>query len=937
MAFLVALGAGAAAVAVGASLVVAAAVGLGAAAVFDYVMDSMIDDISVDTMGGRTVTKKDSTASRKMVYGTVRTGGTIVYQANSGDDNEYLHNYVVFSDGEVDEITAIYFDDVKVMELNGSGNVRYYNKYSTNSDGSASTTGNKVYIKVKNGITSQVAIDASNTSSQIPSQWTSAHRLRGIAYSYIQLEYSDEIYTNGFPKITAIIKGKKLYDPRQDSTATAYSGSGSQRLDDASTWGYTNNSAVCLLNYMLDDRIGLGESLDAFDATSLKASMDDCDVDISLSGGGTQKKYTCDGIIDSKNSHKANIQNILTSMNGQLLYSGGKYHVKSYNYETPHSQVVTEDMILGNIDVATKASRRSLYNRVKGKFVSEEDNYVMTEYPAQIYYLPNTTPPNSVKQFEIDDGETLYHEYNLPMTTNNVRAQRLARLTMLRSRMQSSIKFTANAKALLYTVGDNIKVTNSTLGITEKVYQIQRLNVRPDAEKGLTVSIEAKENVEDFYNWSTTDELTFTSGLTVSLFAGDVTAPTNLILEPIFKNGKSVIKASWTASVSQGDIIYKVYYRRNATNYRPIHQPYTYDNLIEIDILPNFAETEIQIVVQAMRQATGVVSDSLTGTVVAAKINNDNPNNIIRSTIQNPTTADISALAEEAGIKLVNGAEITYLYINGTGDVLDSLTFTFEKIELSTIPQKVNNDIVAQTFSNVVANSTFSTASDWIFANELGSFEITGGKLVYDEVAGLEVVYQLVESLEAGKTYTASVTLSNSALGIDVLAFVFYDPLTLDSYPTLTSYFNGNGTHTTEFVAPSDEIFFGITDAAATGSADLDDLTLTRQDEKAEHFVLISLPESVTDTVTWSHSESNATGITDTGVTTTFNYFSTNQLVNGRKSVEIGLTRPSSSSGFSQHTVTVTASWTEDITLGGVTNTQNKSVTTDVILSVRVA
>ena len=170
-----------------------------------------------------------------------------------------------------------------------------------------------------------------------------------------------------------------------------------------------------------------------------------------------------------------------------------------------------------------------------------------------------------------------------------------------------------------------------------------------------------------------------------------------------------------------------------------------------------------------------------------------------------------------------------------------------------------------------------------------------------------------------------------------VLAFVFYDPLTLDSYPTLTSYFNGNGTHTTEFVAPSDEIFFGITDAAATGSADLDDLTLTRQDEKAEHFVLISLPESVTDTVTWSHSESNATGITDTGVTTTFNYFSTNQLVNGRKSVEIGLTRPSSSSGFSQHTVTVTASWTEDITLGGVTNTQNKSVTTDVILSVRVA
>ena len=491
----------------------AALVGFGAKAAYDYVLDSMMEDIAVDTMGGRTVTKKDSTASRKLVYGTVRTGGTIVYQANSGEDNKYLHNFIVFSEGEVDEISEIYFDDVKAMGL-VSGNVRYYNKYSSNEDGSASNTANKLKIVVRYGTLADQAYHAGiDPASDIPSQWTSAHDLSKLAYAYIRLEYSDEIYTNGFPKITAIIKGKHQYDPRQDSTATDYSGSGSQRIDNPSTWEYTNNSAVCLLNYMLDDRIGLGESLDAFDAASLKASMDDCDLDISLSAGGTQKKYTCDGIIDSKNSHKANIQNILTSMNGQLLYSGGKYHVKSYQYETPHSQVVTEDMILGNIDITTKASRRSLYNRVKGKFVAKEENYVMTEYPTQIYYTAGTT----TKQFEIDDGETLYHEYNLPMTTDNVRAQRLARLTMLRSRMQSSIKFTTNAKGLLYTVGDNIKVTNSTLGITEKIYQIQRLNVRPDAEKGLTVSIEAKENVEDFYNWSTTDELTFTSGLTVSL------------------------------------------------------------------------------------------------------------------------------------------------------------------------------------------------------------------------------------------------------------------------------------------------------------------------------------------------------------------------------------------------------------------------------------
>ena len=912
------------------SLAALAAIGLGAAAVFDYVMDSMMEDIAVDTMGGRTVTKKDPTASRKLIYGTVRTGGTIVYQANSGEDNKYLHNFVIFSEGANEEISEIYFDDVKVYGTHPiADGYYYYNKYSTNPE-AATVDGNKVEIQLKTG-----AGYAGISGGEIPNQWTGAHQLSKLCYAYIRLEYSDEIYTNGFPKITAIIKGRKLYDPRQDSTATAYSGSGSQRIDDTSTWEYSNNSAVCLLNYMLDDRIGLGESLDAFDAPSLLASMNDCDVDIPLSAGGTQKKYTCDGIIDSKNSHKANIQNILTSMNGQLLYSGGKYHVKSYNYETPHSQVVTEDMILGNIDIATKASRRSLYNRVKGKFVSEEDNYVMTEYPAQIYYTAGTT----TKQFEIDDGETLYHEYNLPMTTNNVRAQRLARLTMLRSRMQSSIKFTTNAKGLLYTVGDNIKVTNSTLGITEKVYQIQRLNVRPDAEKGLTVSIEAKENVEDFYNWSTTDELTFTSGLTVSLFDGAVSAPTNLILEPYFKNGKSMIKASWTPSTSQGDIIYKVYYRNNIYSaYQPIYQPNTYESSMEIHVKDEFEQYPIQVVVQAMRQASGVVSDSLIGTTVAAKINNDNPNNIIRSTIQSPNVAEITALCEEAGIALVGGTEITYLYVVD-GEVVDSTDFVFEKQELSAIPQKVNNEIVAETFSNVVANSTFSTSSDWIFAEETGAFEITGGKLVYNGAAGLEFVYQTLTGLEVGKTYTASVTISNSALGANGIGIAYYDTLTKNLISVGATILT-DGTHTHEFIAPSDEVFLVITDASATGSADIDDLTFTRQDEKAEHFVTVSLPASVTTGVTWQHSESNATGIDDAGVTTTFNhfvpYFTPSHLVNGRPSVEIGLTRPSSSAGFSQHTVTVTAFWREDVSLGGITQTLDKSATIDVVLSVRV-
>ncbi len=928
------------------SLVIGAAVGYGLKATFDYVMDSMMEDLSVDTMGGRTVTKKDSTATRKIVYGTVRTGGTIVYQENSGTENEFLHNVVVFSEGEINEISEIYFDDVKVLGL-VNGVVRYYNKYSTNADGTASQFSDVVDIELSNGASTSNALTNLATSEV---EWSEDHNLSKIAHAYIRLRYSDEIYTNGFPKITAIIKGKHHYDPRQDSTATAYSGSGSQRIDNPSTWEYSSNSAVCVLNYMLDDRIGLGESLDAFDAPSLLASMDDCDSDATIYNNLTQKKYTCDGIIDSKNSHKANIQNILTSMNGQLLYSGGKYHVKSYKYDDPHSQVVTEDMILGNIDIATKASRRSLYNRVKGKFVSEEDNYVMTEYPTQIYYEAGTTN----LPFEIDDGETLYHEYNLPMTTNHIRAQRLARLTMLRSRMQSSIKFSTNAKGLLYTVGDNIKVTNSTLGITQKIYQIQRLNVRPDTEKGLTVHIEAKENVEEFYNWAITDVLDFDSGQTVSLFSGAVTAPTNLQLEAYYENNQSKMRASWNASSSQGDIIYKVFYRKSNTFTRLAHEAYTYDTFIEIAVKDYLEGEAVQVFVQAMRQASGVHSGFLSGTTKAARRVNNNQNFIIRGSFANPSVQQVTELCAAAGIPIDAGREVTYLQVDDNGLVLNAIDFEFETMSLVPITTKVKNDVVGATFGNQVANPHFNSLAHWGFINDTAtefSIDTANERLDYQSTGNVSACLQFIGNVKVGARYTGSFNVNSLVVvGTNNLFFTIRDFINIeDRIVDIDIVDAGNGTHTFSFISPSDSLAIAFVSVAEAGSsAVFDNVILERDDEQAEHKIVLSLPPSVTADVSWTYSveddnqtntftNTNSVGIVDeSGVTPSFVGFDDSLQVNNRKSVEVGLTRASDSIGFSQCEITVTANWTQVVSFGGVNHDVPKSATETVVLSARV-
>jgi hypothetical protein len=527
------------------------------------------------------------------------------------------------------------------------------------------------------------------------------------------------------------------------------------------------------------------------------------------------------------------------------------------------------------------------------------------------------------------------------MTIDVEVAQRLARLTMLRSRMQSSIKFTTNAKGLLYTVGDNIKVTNNTLGITEKVYQIQRLNVRPDAEKGLTVDIEAKENVEDFYTWDEDDALDFTSGQTVSLFDGSVSAPTNLKLESYFENNTSKIRAEWTASSTQGDIIYKVFYRNNiSAQYRAIQQPNTYENFIEIDVKNEYQQFPILVVVQAMSQATGVVSDSLTGTVTAAKIDKVNPNNIVRGTIANPTVHELSLLAFEAGINLNDGEDITYLQ-ELAGEVVNSFEFGFEQVQLSNITLKVNNNIIGRTFTELVDNGDFADSSGWTLTGN--SMNIANGKLELTYTGEIGVAYQL-DVIKVGKKYNVSFDLSDlTNTQENRFLFVIYDFFRQELLLEIDLHEAGAGTYTDSFIGSTDTIIFGFINISSTGqSVSVDNISILREPEKAEHKVLVSLPEDVTSTVTWSYSpttftDANSIGIENvSGVDVTLTPTGTDLVVNGRQSKELELTRNYDSVGFSQCEITVTASWNQNIIIAGIEQTIPKEISTTVLLSARV-
>ena len=107
-------------------------------------------------------------------------------------------------------------------------------------------------------------------------QWTTDHRLRGIAYLYVRLSFDSDIYPNGVPNISAEIQGKKVFDPRTSATA------------------FSSNPALCIRDYLLDTNYGLNADATEVNDTNFQAIANICDEDVTLTSG-TEDRFTLNG------------------------------------------------------------------------------------------------------------------------------------------------------------------------------------------------------------------------------------------------------------------------------------------------------------------------------------------------------------------------------------------------------------------------------------------------------------------------------------------------------------------------------------------------------------------------------------------------------------------------------------------------------------------
>lgn len=136
-----------------------------------------------------------------------------------------------------------------------------------------------------------------------------AQTLNGFAYSVLSIPSAS---FDGQLSITALVRGRTLYDPRKDSTA---GGSGAHRRLDPSTWEWSDNPSLALADFCGNAVYGAGATVDW---TSVAAAANANDV---LVGSPSEKRRTI-GLAMTLASDAADVAESLRAYAGVFLLPG---------------------------------------------------------------------------------------------------------------------------------------------------------------------------------------------------------------------------------------------------------------------------------------------------------------------------------------------------------------------------------------------------------------------------------------------------------------------------------------------------------------------------------------------------------------------------------------------------------------------------------------
>jgi len=483
---------------------------------------------AADAMAGVLLNKESNIEPIPVIYGTRRVGGTRVFvHTEGGEKNKFLYIALVLSEGSVEDIYDIEIDDYKLNE-GRFGAIQTIESADPNRviyrTQQQSGKPDWVYIEAFKGDDDQ---PASDILSDAYSKWNFNHKLSGIAYLAIRLEWDQDVFS-GMPEITAVVKGKKVYDPRSPSAPAAWS----------------NNPALCIRDYLTNTRYGKGLPSAAINDTKFIKAANDCEsFSVSPYSGATEDIdiFECNAVIDTGEELFANVERMLICCRAFLPYSNGQYGLV---IDQAESAVMTLDSsnIIGGIAINGE-EKKDKFNRVVVKFPNP-----LTDWQPDQAIWPESGSTEETTFLDEDGGTLLIEEADLEFITNYYAARDFARIFCLRSRNGLRCALKSTSEALDLVVGDVVNVTHPTPGWTGKPFQVDEMTLNYDG----TVDINLIEYDSTLYPYDPASEET-TYEDTDLPDPGTVAPPTelNVVETTTIQDDGTVVPAllaTWTAA-----------------------------------------------------------------------------------------------------------------------------------------------------------------------------------------------------------------------------------------------------------------------------------------------------------------------------------------------------------------------------------------------------
>jgi hypothetical protein len=384
---------------------------------------------------------------RRIIYGTNKVSGmNVIPPWLSGDNNQYLHQVLALAGHEVAAITDVYFNDDTIT----SGSIGDIANNKSSGKVTSGDYADKAWIRRYRGTTDQAVDYILNNAF---TDWTSSHRGREVPYIAVQFEFDEEVYATGKPEVSCLVRGKKCYDPREDTEPGA-------DPTNIAFIAFTDNPALILADYLTSERLGLGEESTRINWDLVVVAANICDelveVPPSQTPALTQKRYTCNVVLEvalDDESLRANITTLAAAMLGNAVFTNGVWKIYA-GAASESTFELDEDSLGGNFNIRSEIPSNEKYNYVRGQFVDKYRRYQLSEFE-----------PRENATYEIEDNNRrLPREVVFTACVDPYEAQRNAMIILKRSRCRKQLTGLFGMSAFKIRIWDVGTITLEELG-----------------------------------------------------------------------------------------------------------------------------------------------------------------------------------------------------------------------------------------------------------------------------------------------------------------------------------------------------------------------------------------------------------------------------------------------------------------------------------------